>query len=225
MCKGWKMKKITVVCGHYGSGKTNLAINLAMDSAGEDVTILDMDIVNPYFRSSEYGNLLSEHGISLISPVFANSTLDVPTLPPEMYSVFDSGKTVIVDAGGDDVGARALGGVSGRIIDAGYDMIFVINRYRMLSQTPQEALWLLEEIEAASGLKATGIVNNSHLGVETTEKTVMESLDFAKETAKITGLPLLYSTIPDFAVESDDVHGLAVIKRFVTFPWERENEE
>ena len=95
--------RITVICGHYGCGKTNLALNLALDAAaaGEKVTVADLDIVNPYFRSSEYGGLLEEHGIGLIAPVFAGTTLDTPTLPPELYSIFqpEAGR-VFIDAGG-----------------------------------------------------------------------------------------------------------------------------
>ena len=128
----------------------------------------DLDIVNPYFRSSEYGGLLEEHGVRLIAPVFAGTTLDTPALPPELYSIFEpqTGR-VFIDAGGDDAGVTALGGLHGQLEETGYQMLYVINRYRVLSQTPEEAAALLGEIEAASRLKATALVNNSHLGVET----------------------------------------------------------
>ena len=162
--------RITVICGHYGCGKTNLALNLALEAAaaGERVTVADLDIVNPYFRSSEYGGLLQERGVRLIAPVFAGTTLDTPTLPPELYSIFEEAAgRVFIDAGGDDAGVTALGGLHALLDQAGYDMLYVINRYRVLSQTPEEAAALLGEIEAASRLKATALVNNSHLGVET----------------------------------------------------------
>ncbi len=217
--------RITVICGHYGCGKTNLALNLALDEAtkGERVTVADLDIVNPYFRSSEYGGLLEEHGIRLIAPVFAGTTLDTPTLPPELYSLFEpSAGKVFIDAGGDDAGVTALGGLHELLEEAGYQMLYVINRYRVLSQTPEEALALLREIETASRLKATGLVNNSHLGVETTLETLLGGLDFAYKTAELTGLPLLYSTAPDFALKPGETlpEGFREIKRHVKFMWE-----
>lgn len=219
-----KQKKITVICGHYGCGKTNLALNLALDSAknGVKTTIVDMDVVNPYFRSSEYGQLLREHNVELIAPVFAGTTLDTPTLPPEIYSIFEGEGHVFLDAGGDDAGITALGGLHQQILQTGYEMLYVINRYRVLSQTPQEAVKLLGEIQAASRLQATGIVNNSHLGVETTLATVQQALPFAEETASLIGLPLLYSTIPDFALNPGEQlpEGFQKIQRLVRFPWE-----
>ena len=125
--------RITIICGHYGCGKTNLALNLALEAAeqGGPVTVVDLDIVNPYFRSSEYRGLLSSSGVRLIAPVFAGTTLDTPTLPPEISSIFeeDAGK-VFIDAGGDDAGVTALGGLHQRLAAAGYAMLYVINRYR-----------------------------------------------------------------------------------------------
>lgn len=218
--------RITVICGHYGCGKTNLTLNLALEAAesGQRVTVVDMDIVNPYFRSSEYGKLLGERGIRLIAPVFAGTTLDTPTLPPDVYSIFEpeSGR-VFLDAGGDDAGVTALGGLHSQLEEAGYDMVYVINRYRALSQTPEEAASLLREIEAASRLKADGIVNNSHLGVETELETLLEALPFAQKTAELVKLPLLYSTAPDFALEGEErlPEGFHKIRRYVKFCWEQ----
>ena len=217
--------RITVICGHYGCGKTNLALNLSLEAAaaGERVTVADLDIVNPYFRSSEYGGLLQERGVRLIAPVFAGTTLDTPTLPPELYSIFEEAAgRVFIDAGGDDAGVTALGGLHALLDQAGYDMLYVINRYRVLSQTPEEAAALLGEIEAASRLKATALVNNSHLGVETRLATLTAALDFARKTAELTGLPLLYSTAPDFALRPGETlpEGFKPVKRYVRFLWE-----
>lgn len=217
--------KITIVCGHYGCGKTNLALNLAVEAAksGRRSVIVDMDIVNPYFRSSDYSRFLEEHGVQLIAPVFANTTLDTPVLPAEIYSIFSMEDTdIFIDAGGDDVGATALGGLSKELKTAGYEMLYVVNRYRILSTKPEETLPLLREIEAASHLKATAVVNNSHLGVDTTAQTVLEAESFAEESARLCGLPLLYSTIPDFAVEGEMPRNFKVVRRYVHFVWEDE---
>ena len=198
---------ITILCGHYGCGKTNLALNLALTAAQSPgpVTLCDLDIVNPYFRSSEYKALLVQQGVRVIAPVFAGTTLDTPTLPPELASIFSpqSGR-VFLDAGGDDAGATALGGLAGRLAEMGYEMLYIVNRYRALSQSPEEAAALLKEIEAASRLRATGIVNNSHLGAETTLACLEEAQGFAQETARLTGLPLLCSTVPDFALKGQE---------------------
>ena len=217
--------RITVVCGHYGCGKTNLTLNLALEAAaaGERVTVADLDIVDPYIRSSEYGGLLEEQGVRLIAPVFAGTTLDTPTLPPELYSIFEpQAGRVFIDAGGDDAGVTALGGLHSQLEETGYQMLYVINRYRVLSQTPEEAAALLGEIEAASRLKATALVNNSHLGVETRLDTLLGGLDFARKTAQLTGLPLLYSTAPDFALRDGETlpEGFKRIQRHVKFMWE-----
>lgn len=214
---------VTIICGHYGCGKTNLTLNLTLEAAEEGpATLVDMDVVNPYFRSSDYRGILKESGVGLIAPVFAGTTLDTPTLPPEIRSIFapDAGR-VFIDAGGDDAGATALGVLSAGLVEAGYEMIYVINRYRVLSQTPEECAALLCEIESASRLKATGIVNNSHLGVETKMEHVLDALPFAQRTAELLHLPLLYSTVPDFALEGEEApEGFKVVRRLVTFAWE-----
>lgn len=215
---------VTIICGHYGCGKTNLALNLTLEAAQSGpATIVDMDVVNPYFRSSDYRQILKDSGVRLIAPVFAGTTLDTPTLPPEVQSIFAPGAgQVFIDAGGDDAGATALGGLSAGLGRAGYRLIYVINRYRVLSQTPEECAALLCEIEAASRLKATGIVNNSHLGAETAWEDVRASLPFAEATARATGLPLLYSTVPDFALNGGEVpEGFRAVRRLVTFAWEQ----
>ncbi len=213
---------ITIVCGHYGCGKTNLALNLALEAAktGGSVTLADVDIVNPYFRSSEYRRLLESQGVQLIAPVFAGTTLDTPTLSPALSAIFSplSGQ-VIVDAGGDDVGVTALGSLAPRLQETGYQLLYVINRYRAL--TPPEAADLLKEVEQASRLQATGIVNNSHLGPETTLADLLAAQDFAQETARLTGLPLLYSTAPDFALRGKEPpEGFRTVQRLVRFAWE-----
>lgn len=219
-------QRITILCGHYGCGKTNLALNLALEEA--PCTLADLDIVNPYFRSSEYEALLAQNGVRLIKPVFAGTTLDTPTLSPALFSIFDEAAgRVLIDAGGDDAGVTALGGLSSQLEACGYEMIYVINRNRVLSQTPEDAAGLLREIETASRLKATGIVNNTHLGVETDLETLLEGLPFAQKTAELCNLPLLYSTAPDFALSAEErlPQGFRLIRRLVKFCWENDENQ
>lgn len=184
--------------------------------------VADLDIVNPYFRSSEYSGFLKEQGIQLIAPNYANTTLDTPSLPAELYSIFSMSDTdIYIDVGGDDAGATALGRLSAEISAESYEMIYVINRNRILSREPEEALTLLREIESASRLQATGIVNNTHLGVDSTLEDCMSSLEFARRVSELSGLPLLYSTVSDFALRGKPVpKGFTAVKRLVLFPWE-----
>ncbi len=214
--------KITVVCGHYGSGKTNLCLNLAKESSKDKkTTLVDFDIVNPYFRSSDYLDELNEFNIDLIAPNGAKSTIDIPSLSGSVSKIFcDNALNVIVDVGGDDVGATVLGTYATNIEEYGYEMIYVINMYRMLSSKPKDAINILREIEAVSRLKATAIVNNSHLGINTTWKTVEDSFEFAKEVEKLSGLPCLYTTVPNFVKVENTSEKIKLINREVKFLWE-----
>lgn len=222
--------RFTIVTGHYGSGKTNLSINLALDVARsyDEVMLVDLDIVNPYFRSSDYTAMLAGHGVRVISPTFAGTTLDTPSLSAEVSAAFDTAGAVVFDVGGDDVGATALGRYAREISAIDHEMLYVINRYRNLTAEPAEAAQLLAEIEAACHLKATGVVNNSHLKDETTSATVLDSLDFGRETAALLGLPLRFTTVPEHLIaELSDVPGTAgfvenayPIRIHVRTPWE-----
>ena len=195
------MKKITIVTGHYGTGKTNYSVNLALEAArtGEPVTIVDLDIVNPYFRTADFGSLFAEHGVTMITPDYANSNVDIPVLNFDLERIASDPGYLIVDVGGDDAGATALGRYAEAFAEYGeqLDMLYVINCYRYLTSTPQEALEMLYEIEQASHMKHTGIVNNSNLGSETTAAHIESSLPFAQELARQAGLPLLYTTYDD----------------------------
>ena len=193
------IKPFTVVTGHFGAGKTNLCLNLALDLAEryDAVTVVDLDIVNPYFRLSDYTDLLAAKNVRLIAPVFAGATVDAPSLSAEIYSAFEAPGAVIFDVGGDDAGATALGRFQRDIGQIDHDMLYVVNRYRDLTATPTEAVRLLKEIEGASRLSATGVVNNSHLKQETTAETVLGSVGFACETARVLGLPLVCTTVPE----------------------------
>ena len=216
------LKRITLVTGHYGCGKTNLSLNLALDFArrGEKCAIVDLDIVNPYFRSSDYDELIESHGIRLIAPRYARSALDVPSLPAEIYSVFDSiDGRIIIDVGGDDAGATALGRYASKFASVDYDMIYVINKFRPLTSESGDAAALLSEIETASRLKATGIVNNSHLMDGTGAGTVLCSAEYAQATSKLLGLPLLFTTAPRAIADKLTIPDIYPVDIHVRTPW------
>ncbi len=194
-----KFKRLTLMAGHYGSGKTNIAVNLAMmlKKSGVDVVIADLDIVNPYYRTKDSEDELRAAGIPLISSEYANSNVDVPALPQELYSIVDvRSRHAIVDIGGDDRGALALGRYTPFILEENdYDMLLVINKYRPLTPDTASTLEVMREIEAAGGLPFTGIVNNSNLGRETTPEDVIASDAYAKDIAAATGLPIRMTTV------------------------------
>ena len=194
-------KRITLFAGHYGSGKTNIAVNYALmlASEGKKVCIADLDIVNPYFRTKDSEKELGAAGIRLISPQFANSNVDLPALPAEAYSlVEDKSAYAIMDIGGDDRGAYALGRYVPRIKEENdYRMAFVANCYRPLTRTAEDALAVMREIEAAAGLEFTCIVNNSNLCGETDASTLEDSLSFIDELCRLSGLPLWMHTVTE----------------------------
>ena len=190
-------KRLTLFAGHYGSGKTNIAVNYALLLAKEQkVCIADLDIVNPYFRTKDSAKELEEAGVELISPQFANSNVDLPALPAESYRlVRDKSVYGIMDIGGDDRGAYALGRFVPDIVAEGdYRMVFVANCCRPLTRTAEDALEIMREIENACGLKFTCIVNNSNLGEMTDVQVLTDSLPFIEKLCALSGLPLWMHT-------------------------------
>ena len=191
-------KRLTLFAGHYGSGKTNIALNYALwlKKQGLSVTVADLDIVNPYFRTKDSEQLLAEHGIELVCSPYANSNLDVPALPREAYALLAGGSGhAVLDIGGDDRGALALGRYAPDILaENNYEMLFVANRFRPLTRTPREALEVMREVEAACGLPFTAIVNNSNLGPDTTAEDVRGTVIYARELSELSGLPVKMTT-------------------------------
>ena len=206
-------KRLTLFAGHYGSGKTNIAVNYALSLAreGKRVCIADLDIVNPYFRTKDSERELFEAGISLVSPKYANSNVDLPALPAESYRLVQDKSTYgIMDIGGDDRGAYALGRFADAIrAENDYRMAFVLNCYRPLTSTVEDTIEIMREIEAAAGLKFTCIVNNSNLGPETTADTVRESVGFAEQLSSETGLEIWMHTA--VSTVADELEGLDVM--------------
>lgn len=263
---------VTIVVGHYGVGKTNFSLNLALDAAARGCTVelADMDVVNPYFRSSDYETLLSEQRVHVIAPVLAGTTLDGPSISNELATAIEETRkgvdisrlsegvftddgpssgvrdgeepvseqasmpshVLIVDAGGDDVGATALGRFSDIIAAGPYSMLYVVNHQRNLTQEPEDAAEVLHEIETRCRLRATAIVNNTHLKEDTDRAVIERGISFAEAVAAATALPLVCTTVPldlaqSFAYrETDRIRqtrsGQTVypVRVYVRTPWE-----
>ena len=193
------MKRIQIITGHYGSGKTNVAVNVATElkKTRDTVTVADLDIVNPYFRTKDSAAYFEEQGIRLICSAYANSNVDIPALPQEMYALTDDrSMTAVLDIGGDDRGALAMGRYAPKLLEENsFDMFAVINRFRPLTSDAESTLEVMREIEFACKMPFTGIVNNSNLGKDTTEKDVLSSLEYAEEVSRLTGLPIVMNCV------------------------------
>lgn len=192
-------KRITLLCGHYGSGKTNVAVNIAfkLKDDYDAVTVADLDIVNPYFRTKDSIEDFDKLGIRLICSEYANSNVDIPALPDDLYAITDNKlHRVVIDVGGDDRGALALGRVAELIKQENdYEMLMVINCYRPLTPDAASTIEVMHEIETACNIKFTGLVNNSNLGVLTTAEDVLKSIQYANSVSLASGLDVVMTTV------------------------------
>ncbi len=193
------LKRLIILCGHYGSGKTNVAVNLAIKLKEQynNTVVADLDIVNPYFRTKDSINDFNKHGIELICSEYANTNVDIPALPADIYRLTaDKSIKAVIDVGGDDRGAYALGRLVPEIkAEDNFDMLMVINGYRPLTPDAKSTVEVMREIETACKLKFTGIINNSNIGEETTAQDVIKSMDYANEVSSTSGLPVVMTTV------------------------------
>lgn len=193
-----KSSRMTIFAGHYGSGKTNIAVNYALwlKKSHEKVVIADLDIVNPYFRTKDSAAVLKESGIKLISSNYANSNVDVPALPGEVNAIFDDPDGyAVIDVGGDDRGAYALGRYNKKLHQNDVAAYLVVNMYRPLSRDAEATIRIKKEIETAARIMFTGIINNSNLGTATTAVDILNSIPYAEEISKKTQLPIVMTTV------------------------------
>ncbi len=218
--------RLNVFCGHFGSGKTEVSINYAIKLAneGKKVTIIDLDIVNPYFRTADARKILNEHGIELIASEFANSNLDMPTVPQDIKKVFyDENAYVIFDVGGDDDGAFALGQYNSFFQKEPYRMIFVVSTKRPLTETCDDLYEMARNIEHASRLKFTDIANNTNLGKLTTEDTLLSDYKEIEALSEKMGIPVtmqcgLEKSLSNLPKEFDEQKFPMNI--YIKMPWE-----
>ena len=196
-------KRIRIIVGHYGSGKTEFAVNYAIKlskevNAERKVAIADIDVVNPYFRSREKEEMLNGYNVESFSSVLKNSTLDLPAIAPDIVKpIYDQRYEYIIDVGGDDVGARVLGRMSDDIQKYEYDMFMVVNRNREYTDTAEKVIKYIRDIESRSNLKVTGLISNTHLLRETTPEDIEQGILLVKEVQKQTGIPIRYVTYWD----------------------------
>ncbi len=212
-------KRIKIVVGHYGSGKTEIALNMALKARteGRHTTLIDLDIVNPFFRSAEQAEFLKENGIQLLAPNFANTAVDIPSLPAEITSVFEDQQIcAIFDVGGDDAGAIALGQYRMQFEKCGYEMLYVVNPFRPRSSTVERILDMLGRIAGSSRLQPSVLMNNSNLGGHTSADILLEGQKILDEVSAQSGLPVraicgekfILDQLPDIGVDKFEIKRL-----------------
>lgn len=187
--------RINIFVGHFGSGKTEIAINYAMKKAaeGNKVTIVDCDIVNTYFRTLDAKDALEAQGIRVISPLFANTNLEMQMMPPEILRVFEEKDTTVVfDVGGDEDGALALGAYKQLFEREGYRLFFVVNAKRPLTETAEDVIEYMIDIEKASRLTITDLVNNTNLSAETEVGDILDGHSVVEQVAARAKLPYTF---------------------------------
>jgi septum formation inhibitor-activating ATPase MinD len=219
------MKRIQIITGHYGSGKTEFAVNLALHLAETDpnVALADLDIVNPYFRSYEQAKRMEDAGIRVIV-TSCGGVADIPAINPEVMSIFQQDKwTGVLDIGGDPIGARVLARFAHQIREGEYDLLFVLNANRPETRTVDLALEYMRNIEAECHLKATGIVNNTHLCQETVLEEIFKGAELARALSEKTGLPIVHHAVQrKFAEQAAAKLSEPVLpmKIYMKKPWE-----
>ncbi len=200
--------KIYITVGHYGSGKTEFSVNYALHlkKTYKNVILVDLDIVNPYFRSNDARALLEAEGISVIAPDYAGTNVDLPSLPPEVMRIFNVEDTaVVIDVGGDDDGAIALGRYNQFFKNSDYSMSLVVNTRRPLSGTVEEIIEMKQNIEFASRLLVTDLIADTNISHETTKEIIEDGYKTVKQVADILGLPVKYVVSAIDADFSDEV--------------------
>lgn len=188
------LHRLSIITGHYGTGKTEISVNLALllAQSGKKTALADLDIVNPYFRSRERKGLFEQNGIRLVTSAQECSNADIPALPPEIQTLIqDRSYHAVFDIGGDPVGARVLARFAPAIQNEDHCLIYVVNANRPEASTAEKALQYLRRIEETSTLRCGGIINNTHLCGETTADDVLKGAALAKALSEKTGIPVI----------------------------------
>jgi len=218
-------KRINIFTGHFGSGKTEVAVNYAMEMAKhcEKTAIVDLDIVNPYFRTADAKEVLESNGILAIIPVYANTNVDVPALPSQINMIFEKKDyKAVFDVGGDDLGARVLARYHKNIIAEDYEMFFVINTRRPMTDSVEKILVAMEEIQSSSKLKITGIINNTNVLQYTTKEDIEQGYEVIKKVSENTGIKIKFTSIlKDLNIDKPMIDTeILYLNKYIHLPWQ-----
>ena len=222
---------IVVIVGGFGSGKTEISVNLIQFFANTEKTpiaIADLDLVNPYFRSRETKDEMERLGIRVIAPRGGNFYADLPILLPEIKGAIEENEgRIILDVGGDAQGSRALGSLSDVFVSGRYQMLMVLNSRRPFTADVPGSIETMRRIEMASRLKFTGLISNSHMIDETTPEIILEGLELARRVEKTTGLPLVFLCAKQDVLNQVPLSRIDCpvlpLTRLMLKPWERKS--
>lgn len=218
------MTRLNILTGDFGSGKTEVSINFAQYlvlSGNSKVALVDLDIVNPYFRSREAADLLAENGVEVIYPTGEVAQADLPIITPVVYKVLQNKEyTAVFDVGGDDIGARALGSLYNYFKTEDYQMILVVNNNRPFTRDLQGVLAMKDAIERTSRLKINALIANPNLGCDTTPRIIEVGHEMIQEFAEKLKLPLLFTAITEELIDSVNIEGkILPLKKYMKQPW------
>ena len=223
------LKGIVIICGNYGSGKTETAVNLAVTKKqdGLDVKIADLDLVNPYFRTREAKGLLEDMDIGVVLPDVKYMHADLPILTPAVAGMIQQpSELTILDAGGDDAGVTVLAALADHLSKKQVTMLQVINPFRPFTENVDGCIKIKEEIEQSSKIKVTGIVSNANLIDETTPEHIYKGYDLLKDVSKATGIEMKFITAGSHLISQLELDRFSCpvleIDRKLKFPWSRQ---
>lgn len=231
MIKDIGVKGLVIIVGNYGSGKTETAVNLALhrQKAGLDVSIVDLDLVNPYFRTREARDVLTRQGINVVLPDEKYMHADLPILSPKVAGIIkNTSDLTILDAGGDDVGVTVLAALANSLAEQTVQMLQVVNPYRPFTETIEGCMKIKEEIELSSKLKVTGWVSNANLIDDTTPHDIYKGYDLVQALALQTGIPVEFITASSELMDDLDLNRfdcpVLPIERKLAPPWRRSRQ-
>jgi hypothetical protein len=224
-------KRISIFTGHFGSGKTEVAVNytLRLNELGYKTAIVDFDIVNPYFRTADVKDYMEDRNIKVIVPLYANTNVDVPALPAEINTLFENKEyKVVFDVGGDDLGATAISRYKEEFLEDDYQHLFVANIKRPMTNTVEKIEEMFHSIENCSGLKITGIVNNTNLLGDTSINDLLEGNDIIGKAAERLGVPIAFTSgfykvlqELDRLKDSNNLDDMLYMEKMIRLPWEK----
>ncbi len=222
-------KRINMFTGHFGSGKTEVAVNFALKLAENNfkTAIVDFDIINPYFRTADAKDELEKNNIRVVLPMYANTNVDIPVIPPEIYSLFQNKEyQVVLDVGGEDLGAKAISRFKEEIISDSYEMFFVVNTRRNMTDTSEKILEMIALIEYGANIKVTKLINNTNLLEETTPEIILEGNKIIAEASDKTGIPIaitagMEDVISRLSREQLSGSELLTMRKQIHLPWNK----
>ena len=220
-------KRITIFAGHFGSGKTEVAVNYAIQlkTMKDRVALLDFDIVNPYFRAADAAGDLEAKGISVYLPEYANLNVESANFPPEVNSVFvDKDIYAVFDVGGDDLGAKAISRFKKEFLKNEFDFYLVINSRRPMTDTSQKIVDMCLEIKESAGLAVTGLINNTNILSFTTKETLLEGHDLIAQASAELNIPVAFVSGFLPVIDEIDIDGIPklILNKYIRLPWEGE---